>query len=181
MKSEPLPPPRALGLAAMLCVLLVAGGCATPSPAPRIDRLPPDEARRLGLDAPRPLTLDEVVALAAAGTPPQEIVRRIDASAGVYHLSRIEEQTLRQHGVPEEVIAHMNRRHRAEEARRRALEQQELARRRYAHDPWWPHYRPYDHPFGPYPGVSIGIGVGHWSPRWGLHWGVGIGHPLFGW
>lgn len=62
-----------------------------------------------GLGTPRPPapTAEEVVQLAADKVPAAEIIRRMDESDAVYRLRASELAKLRERGVPDEVIDHM--------------------------------------------------------------------------
>lgn len=160
-------------------IALVAAGCAAPrGEGPPIARLSPEEAARIGLTYPKPVTLDEVVALTRAKTAPEEIVRRMQQSGSVYRLTPQEVQGLRDAGVAQSVIDHMTAQQRAEAERRQRAADEEALRRRYNDPFYWPygpHYPPY---YGPYwgPSVSLGLLRRH-SPRfgyglsWGLPWG----------
>lgn len=153
--------------------LLVAGCAATPrGEGPKILRLTPEEAARIGFVYPKPVTLDEVVALTRAGTAPQEIVRRMQETASVYRLTGIEFERLEAAGVDPKVLEHMTaaQRAEAEAAQRRALEE-EAWRRSAWYDPYWP-YGPY---YGPYWGPAMSVGVFRDSHHSG--YGVGLGVP----
>ncbi len=78
---------RLLLLAAAL--LLALGGCASYPPRP-----------------PAP-TVDEIVQLSREGLAPAEIIRRIDESDGLYPLKASELARLREQGVSDDVIDHM--------------------------------------------------------------------------
>ncbi|WP_439537166.1 hypothetical protein [Methyloversatilis sp.] len=74
-------------LFALLAVTL--GGCATSPPRP-----------------PAPTT-DEIVQMSKDGLTPAEIIQRIDESGGLYALKASELANLREQGVSDEVIDHM--------------------------------------------------------------------------
>ncbi len=78
------------GFPALAFVLLVAG-CASFEP------LPP------------PPTTAEIVKMAKEGVAPDEIIKRIEASQGVYPLSASELAKLREQGVPDQVIDYLQR------------------------------------------------------------------------
>jgi len=86
--------------AAWLAVGFAAGGAPDPSPAPAAS------------DAPAaPMTNEDVVRMAAAGTPEREIVRAIQARPEAFDLATDMLDELRLAGVPASVIAAMQRRH----------------------------------------------------------------------
>ena len=68
---------------------LTIGGCATYPPRP-----------------PAP-TVEEIVQLSKDGLTPAEIIQRIDDSGGLYTLKASELARLREQGVSDEVIDHM--------------------------------------------------------------------------
>jgi hypothetical protein len=74
-------------LVALFSVTL--GGCATSPPRP-----------------PAPTT-DEIVQMSKDGLTPAEIIQRIDESGGLYALKASELANLREQGVSDEVIDHM--------------------------------------------------------------------------
>lgn len=74
-------------LVALLAMML--GGCATSPPRP-----------------PAPTT-DEIVQMSADRLTPAEIIQRIDESGGLYALKASELANLREQGVSDEVIDHM--------------------------------------------------------------------------
>ncbi len=161
---------------ATVCVIAVlATACASPprGDGPRIARLSPEEAARIGLSYPKPVTLDEVVTLTRGNTPAEEIIRRMQRSASVYRLTPLEVQRLRDAGVAQAVIDHMTAQQRAEareQAEQRAAER--AAWRRRYDDPYYgPYARPY---YGPYWAPSLSIGVFRHSRRfgYGLNWGL---------
>ncbi len=82
-------------LLALLAVLIL-GGCATMGPPAR----------------PMP-SVDEIVQLSQQGLTASEIIRRIDQSHAVYRLSASELANLRDRGVSDGVINHMNKTPRA--------------------------------------------------------------------
>lgn len=82
-------PARAL---AALTLIAVLGGCAT------VQRRPP-------------LTLEEVVTMARNDVPAAQIIRSMDESRTVLALSGSQYAVLRQQGVPDEVLDHIQKRH----------------------------------------------------------------------
>lgn len=70
-------------------VLLLAG-CAT-----------------MGGGKPAPVTVDQIVQMSKAKTPPQTIIKQISDSGTVYRLSASQLADLRQQGVSDEVIDYM--------------------------------------------------------------------------
>jgi hypothetical protein len=166
-------------LATALAAATIAACAAPRGEPPRLLRLSPEEAARVGLDPPRPVTLDEIVADTRAGRPAGEIVRRMRETASVYRPTAIEIERLQAAGVAREVLDFMTAGQRAEEAeaqRRRAAEE-EARRRAYWADPYWPH-GPYR---GPYWAPSVSIGAFRHSHRFGQGYGVGFGAPWPWW
>ena len=110
------------------------------------------------LQRPDPVRTADVLELTAKGVAPDEIIRRIDASLTVYHMSARDVVDLDRAGVDARVIEHMMRtaeRHAERQARRH------YRRRMFYHDPWNPHWRRHGHPRF-YPGFFYGGGFGHW-------------------
>ncbi|MET0679501.1 MAG: hypothetical protein ABWZ41_00720 [Burkholderiales bacterium] len=117
------------GFPALAFALLVAG-CASLGP------LPP------------PPTTAEILKMAKDGVAPDEIIKRIEASEGVYPLSASELARLREQGVPDQVIDYLQRTYID------AVRFDEYLRARDAYFMYgWPYYRgPYPYPYGwPYP------------------------------
>lgn len=54
-----------------------------------------------------PVTVDEVVRMSAEGVPPADIVARLEESDTVYRLSGSELARLKERGVPDEVLDHI--------------------------------------------------------------------------
>ena len=77
---------------AALTLMAVLGGCAT------VQRRPP-------------LTLEEVVTMAKNDVPAAQIIRSMDESRTVLSLSGSQYAVLRQQGVPDEVLDHIQKRH----------------------------------------------------------------------
>lgn len=73
----------------LLIILLALTGCAT-------------YRERM-----KTLTPADVTALAKAGTPDEEIIRRIDDTRSIYRLGAADVVQLRQDGVSERVVNHM--------------------------------------------------------------------------
>ncbi len=91
----------------------------------------------LGTPRPKPPTLDEIVALSKEGTPPADIIKRIEDSDAVYALSATDIVKLHEQGVADEVLDRIQKDY-LEEIRR------DEAFRAYSYYGW------YYHPFGPY-------------------------------
>jgi hypothetical protein len=124
-------------LGVTLAAAAVLSGCATYATRP-----------------PAP-TVSDVVALAQAGAPPEDIIRRMQESRAVYDLSASQLADLRAQGVPSAVIDYM-------QATQLAYAQQQG----YASGAAWG----YGYPgYGPYWGYSP------WRP-----WGPGWGYSTFG-
>ena len=96
---------RRLGM--MLVLALVVAGCATAPQGARVERLTPEQLAALK-PVPNPkVSLDEIVALSRAGTPPAAIIERL-ASTGTWHaLSPQQIIELNQQGVDRIVIDHL--------------------------------------------------------------------------
>ena len=96
-----------------------------------------------------PVTTVKILELSKAGSPPAEIIRQIDSSNTVYHMTSDDVVDLRREGVAPEVIDHMmqtERRH----AERRARHYRGPD---YYYAPW---FSPWHGPY--YPGIGIGFG-----------------------
>lgn len=148
-------------------LLLLLGGCATTAvQQPQIDRISPEELERI-MPKPAPnLSLDEIVRLSKAGTPPQQIIDQIKATNSRYDLTPSESVDLSKRGVSAEVLDYIHKAHEqairdgfADEINKREKEkrqQQERLRREYQwryqpfYDPFW-----YGYGFGP-----------SWRHRW---------------
>jgi hypothetical protein len=91
-----------------------------------------------GMGTPRPPapTAEEVVQLAADKVPAAEIIRRMQEADAVYRLRASELAKLRERGVPDEVIDHMQETW-LEAVR---LEQARLESERYFFAPPFPHH-----------------------------------------
>lgn len=152
----------------MAAAALLAGltSCAgTPRQEPRIARITPEELARLAPASAPHLSLDEIVALAHAGTPPAAIIQKIRDSGSRYRLTPADIVELAGKGVSLEVIdfmveaeqqalrdamaEEMNQRDRKRQEEIQRL-QRELSRRPTYYEPWpyppyWhdPFYRPY--------------------------------------
>ncbi len=108
----------------MIFFTLMLGACAT-------------------VQGPPPPSQEDIVALARAGAPAQDIIRRIRESGAVYPLTASQLARLREQGVPDEVIDYMQRTY-IEEARR-----EEAMRQSFFYGPMFPPYYPY-YPYYPY-------------------------------
>ena len=56
---------------------------------------------------PEPPTLDEIVAMSNAGTPAEEIIKKLKESRAYYPLTAAEITSLHDRGVPDSVLDHM--------------------------------------------------------------------------
>lgn len=164
-------------------LVLVLAGCATTNPpdGPRLQRLSADEAQRIGLTLPKPVTLDEIVAMSQAGTAPEAIIRRIRETASVYRLTPLEIARLQEARVPQPVIDEMSAQQRREEAQlaRERADREALAWRRSYWSPWGPTWGPPWGYYSPWYGPRIGIGAFNYRGRFG--YGTSIGVPIGGW
>lgn len=88
---------------------------------------------------PPPPSPQEIVAMAGEGKSADEIIRRIDAAQGVYRLSASELARLRERGVPDAVIDHMQSTHMDAIRREEAWRQQSLYPA-----PGWPYRSPFN-------------------------------------
>jgi hypothetical protein len=92
-----------------------------------------------------PLSLDEVVSLSKANTPPDEIVRKMKETRTVYLVSASELIKLNKDGVDAKVLDYMQS---------TAVEQARRDERYRSYGPWYPYpyYSPFWHrsPFWPY-------------------------------
>jgi hypothetical protein len=141
---------KRLQIAAVAATALILGACATTPPEPRDDtfiaRLSQAEAQRLGVTIPAPVTLDEVIALSKAGTPPDRIIERMRDTASVYRLNSVDVANLRAGGVAEQVIEHMTS---LRELADRVEDDRRYNRvRAYPYnDPFYYPWSPFYHPF----------------------------------
>lgn len=96
-----------LMLGLMLGLALIVAGCATAPEGARVERLTPEQLAALK-PVPNPkVSLDEIVALTRAGTPPAAIIERL-ASTGTWHaLSPQQIIALHKDGVDQAVIDHL--------------------------------------------------------------------------
>ncbi|MFH1043565.1 MAG: hypothetical protein V1796_00540 [Pseudomonadota bacterium] len=143
---------------AMLACLLFAAlaSCATAPPqAPRIERLPEGAAGPIAPLKAGPLTIDEVVQMARAGTPSNVILQKLRDARMNYAIGAQEASAIAARGVPPEVIDF--------------LQHGEPPPVTYAHPtyayPYSPYpygLRPWGYPYGtlgrPYPYGHIGSG-----------------------
>jgi hypothetical protein len=100
----------------------------------------------LGTPRPPPPTLEEIVALSKSGAPAADIIKRMEEARAVYRLPASELARLREQGVPDAVIDHMQRTFIEEERFR------EWVRSRDMYWYGWPYhgfYGPWR--YGPYP------------------------------
>lgn len=109
-----------------LTLLALLGGCATTPAVP-------------------PLSLDEVVSLSKANTPPDEIVRKMKETRTVYLVSASELIKLNKEGVDPKVLDYMQS---------TAVDQARRDERYRGYGPWYPYpyYSPFWHrnPYWPY-------------------------------
>ncbi len=109
-----------------LTLLALLGGCATTPAVP-------------------PLSLDDVVSLSKANTPPDEIVRKMKETRTVYLVSASELIKLNKEGVDPKVLDYMQA---------TAVDQARRDERYRGYGPWYPypHYSPFWHrnPYWPY-------------------------------
>lgn len=93
---------------------------------------------------PPPPSPQEIVAMAGEGKTVQDIIQRIDAAQGVYRLSASELAKLREQGVPDAVIDHMQATYLEAIRREEAWRQQSLYPA-----PGWPYRSPFNraHPY----------------------------------
>ena len=158
----------------LLSVALFVGGCATalPPDGPRIQRLSAEEADRIGVALPKPVTLDEIVSMSRAGAPPDTIIQRMRETASVYRLNQLEIVRLQEAGVAQSVIDHMTAHQRQEEALAHERAAREAAWARSYASPWgWGHYDPWIHP---------GWSIGTFKSRGRFGYGAQFGAP-WGW
>ncbi len=92
---------------------------------------------------PPPPTTQEIIAMAEQGTPAPEIIARIDAAQAVYRLSASGLAKLREQGVPDAVIDHMQTTWLDAVRREEAWRQHDMyltpgwPYRPLVHSPWW--------------------------------------------
>lgn len=75
-------------VAAIAFLLALLGGCA-------------------GMERRQPPSLDQVVAMSKAGTPPEEIIRELQDTRAVYPLTGSQIAKLHEQGVPDTVLDYM--------------------------------------------------------------------------
>lgn len=149
----------------LFILLPLLAACAAPAPREPAQRL---EAQAPLPPAPPRLSADEVVALVRSGTSADEIIDRLRRSGSRLTLSAAQIISLRERGVPLELIdrilelersalqadyAEQLIRQDAEHARRLQQQERELARRCDAYCA--PYYGPGLWPYGPYPRSGI--------------------------
>jgi hypothetical protein len=110
---------RGLRWIVVVVVLSAVGGCAS-----------------LGAPRPKPPTLDEIVEMSKAGTPPEEIIKRLEDSYAVYRLSAADVVKLHEQGVSDKVLDYMH------EEELREIRRDEAFRAYHYYG--WPYY------WGPY-------------------------------
>ncbi|HEY8353391.1 MAG TPA: hypothetical protein VIK69_00060 [Methylophilaceae bacterium] len=131
----------------------LASGCATTAyQEPQIQRISAEELAQLMPPPVATLSLDEIVALTKAGTPPDDIIARIRDSGSQYELTPSQAVDLTRQGVDAKVLDYIHERREqalrdsmAEEINRRELEnrkEQERLKREYQL-----RYTPYYHPW----------------------------------
>jgi len=152
---------RALTLAIAAASLFLTACASTQQQEPQVKRISPEELERI-MPKPVPnLTLDEIVALSKKGTPPEQIIEKINASNSRYDLTPSEVVRLTQQGVDPKVLDYMHQSHEsalrenmADEINKREkqrqqdlkkLEQEYRLRSMPYYDPWWGYWGP-----GPY-------------------------------
>jgi len=141
-------------------LLALLAGCATTQTQPQIKRISPEELERI-MPKPMPnLSLDEIVKLSKANTPPQQIIDKIKSTNSRYDLAPSQTLDLGKQGVSAKVLDYIYQAHEqairdgfAEEINKREkenqLKQEQLERDyqlRYQpfYDPFW-----YGYGFGP--------------------------------
>lgn len=162
-------------------LLLLLSGCATNGmQEPPIKRISQEELERL---TPKPtpnLTLDEIVKLSKAKTPPDEIIAQIKTSNSSYALTPSQAVELSKQGVDPKVLDYIqqareqvmrdayadeiNKREKAKVEQERRLQREYQMRSYRYYDPWW------GYSYGPYYGYRpfYGPGFGH---RFHYGWG----------
>ena len=92
-------------------VALLAGCASSPMQEPQIQRISPEELERI-MPKPVPnLTLDEIVKMSKAGTPPQTIIDKIKETNSRYDLTPSESLALSKKGVSPEVLDYIHKAH----------------------------------------------------------------------
>lgn len=161
--------------------LLLLTGCATTAvQEPQIKRISQEELERL-MPKPTPnLTLDEIVKLSKAKTPPEEIIEKIKASNSTYELTPSQVVELNKQGVSPKVLDHIqqtreqimrdayadeiNKREKAKVEQQRRMEREYQLRSYRYYDPWW------GYSYGPYYGYRPWYGPG-FGTRFHYGWG----------
>ncbi len=89
----------------MLSASIWLTGCATtPVQPPQVQRISPEELERI-MPKPVPnLTLDEIVTLSKANTPPEQIIDKIKVSNSRYDLTPSQAVELSKKGVSDKVL-----------------------------------------------------------------------------
>ncbi len=95
--------------------------------------------------AQKPLTIEEVVVMTKANTPPEEIVRKMKETGTIYLVSATELIKLNKEGVDTKVLDYMQQ---------TAVDQARREERTRGYGPWYPYPYPYysrfHSPFWPY-------------------------------
>lgn len=140
----------------LVCIGLAAlAGCAAAPRAPLIERLPEGAAGPIAPPKAGPLSLEEVVEMARAGTPSNVIVQKLRDSRSSYAITASDASVLAARGVPAEVIDYLRR---GDRPRLSRIRPDPLYGHRY-----WPLYWVY------YPGYGYSAGHGHYGI--GFTWG----------
>jgi hypothetical protein len=145
---------RVFRTGALLLIAALLSGCAT-----------------IGEPLPPAPTLAEIVSMSKEGVSAKEIIERMQRARAVYRLPASELAKLRDAGVADEVIDHMQRTHLDAVRREQALRAPPpmwgpwgpwaAPHRWHGFDPWWPHRDPFwwHHPRWP-----------HRDPFWPHRW-----------
>jgi hypothetical protein len=145
-------------------------GCATPLAwAPAVQRLPeaalPAAPAPAPVAKPIPVSFDEMVEMARAGTPSGVIIQKLRDSRLVYSVTPEQARSLAARGLPADVIAYLEQGE-PSVARRPAAPPQAYPYAPYGHPYYaYPSAQPYwGYPYGPhYPGATFYFGLGR---RW---------------
>jgi hypothetical protein len=93
---------------ALALSLAVLAGCTVPRPwPPVVERLPEGAAGFIAPASTAPPTLDEIVDMAAQGTPAQVIIQKLRDARAAYAIPPEQAQSLASRGVPAEVVAYL--------------------------------------------------------------------------
>ena len=144
------------GMIAMLFIaaMLHLSGCATnPAQEPQIQRISPEALESI-MPKPVPnLALDEIVKLSKAGTPPEQIIEKINASNSRYDLTPSQAVELSKQGVNARVLDYIyasreqalrdsfadeiNKREKARNEEQARLRRDYQLRSQFYYDPFW--------------------------------------------